>query len=97
MQDGAPPTQANHALSVLSSALGCATRDRKLPANPCHGIRRLPVLVDRPRALTPSEVEKVRAHMPTLRDVVLVGLLAYAGLRPGEAFALPWDGSPIIS
>jgi integrase len=29
--------------------------------------------------------------MPTLRDVVLVGLLAYAGLRPGEAFALTWD------
>lgn len=88
---GAPATQANHALSVLSAALGCAVRDGKLPSNPCLGIRRLPVLVDRPRALAPIEVERIRASMPTLRDVVLVGLLAYAGLRPGEAFALTWD------
>jgi hypothetical protein len=28
--------------------------------------------------------------MPTLRDVGLLGLLAYAGLRPGEALALRW-------
>jgi integrase len=28
--------------------------------------------------------------MPTMRDVVLLGLLAYAGLRPGEAIALTW-------
>ncbi len=29
--------------------------------------------------------------MPTVRDVVLVGPLAYAGLRPEEAFALSWE------
>ncbi len=28
--------------------------------------------------------------MPTLRDAVLVGLMAYAGMRPGEALALRW-------
>jgi integrase len=88
---GASATQANHALSVLSAALGCAVRDGLLPANPCQSVRRLPVLVERPPALTPSEVERIRAAMPTLRDVALVGLLAYAGLRPGEAFALTWD------
>jgi integrase len=43
-----------------------------------------------PRALSPTEVELVRASMPTLRDVGLLGLLAYAGLRPGEALALRW-------
>jgi integrase len=88
---GAPATQANHALSVLSAALGCAVRDGKLPSNPCQALRRLPVLVERPHALSPVEVERIRAAMPTMRDVALVGLLAYAGLRPAEAFALTWD------
>jgi integrase len=45
------------------------------------------VVVSRPRALTPLETEKIRARMPTSRDA----LLAYAGLRPGEALALTWD------
>ena len=36
--------------------------------------------------------------MPTVRDVVLVGLLAYAGLRPGEALALRWrDVGPLLT
>lgn len=87
---GCPPTQANAALSVLSAALGAAVADRLLPTNPCIGTRKVPVAVARPRALTPLEVERLRAEMPTLRDVVLLGLLAYAGLRPGEALALTW-------
>ena len=91
VEAGAPPTQANHALSVLSAVLGCAARDGLLPANPCTGVRKLPVLVARPRALAPIDVERLRAHMPTVRDVVIVGLLAYAGLGPEEAFALSWE------
>jgi integrase len=87
---GCPPTQANHALSVLSAALGAAAADGRIPANPCLGIRKLTVAIARPRALAPLEVERLRAEMPSLRDVVLVGLLAYAGLRPGEALALTW-------
>src|SRR5262245_61619696 len=78
------PTTANHALAVLSAALGLAAADGLLPANPCSGVRKLPVAVTRPRAMTPLEVERIRAEMPSLRDVILVGLLAYAGLRPGE-------------
>ena len=77
-------------MSVLSAALGAAVRDGLLPANPCSGIRRLPHQVARPHALAPLEVERIRAEMPTMRDVVLVGLLAYAGLRPEEALALTW-------
>ena len=33
----------------------------------------------------------MRVEMPTLRDVCLLGLMAYAGLRPEEAFALTWQ------
>jgi integrase len=37
----------------------------------------------------PSEVEAIRSRL-SLRDATLVSLLAYAGLRPGEALALRW-------
>ena len=88
--DRAPATQANHALSILSAAFGCAVRDGRLDRNPCEAVKRVPVAVKRPRTLTPLEVERIRAQMRTPRDFLLVGLLAYAGLRPSEAFALTW-------
>lgn len=87
---GCPPTQANKATRVLSAALGVAVTDGLLPSNPVRGLRRLHVAISRPRVLDPEQVERLRAAMPTVRDVVLVGLLAYAGLRPGEALALRW-------
>jgi integrase len=88
---GAPATQAKAALSILSSALGAAVRARLIPRNPCVGVPRPTVAVSRPRALTPMEVERLRAAMPSKRDALLVSLLAYAGLRVGEALALSWD------
>ncbi len=88
--EGASPSVANHAKEVLSAALGCAVENRLLPSNPCSGIKRLPVTVARPRALTPQQVEQGIAGMAQ-RDQVLVELLCYAGLRPGEALALTWD------
>jgi integrase len=41
------------------------------------------------RPLAPETVERLRQAMPP-RDAVLVSVLAYAGLRPGEALALTW-------
>jgi integrase len=91
LDKGATPSVANHAKEALSAALGCAVESRLLPSNPCAGIRKLPLKPSRPRALTPLEVERIASHMPSQRDRVLVTLLAYAGLRPGEALALTWD------
>lgn len=85
---GCPPIQANKALKALSAALGRAVRERRLPFNPCSLVDPLPELTARPKALTPSEVEGIRAALPTLRDRVLVSVMGYAGLRPSEALAL---------
>jgi integrase len=84
------PTQANGALGILSAALGAAVADGKLPSNPCKGIKKVSVEITRPTALDPMQVERIRAAMPTVRDAVLWGLMAYAGLRPGEAVGLTW-------
>ncbi len=88
---GCSAGQANAALGILSTALSAARRARRVPANPCQGIRRLRVDVSRPRALTPLAVERIRAHLPRPRDVALVSVLAYAGLRPEEALPLRWS------
>jgi integrase len=88
---GCSAGQQNHAIRVLSAALGVAVRDGVLPANPCSGIRKAPHVVARPRALSPEQIEAIRAHMPTARDALMVSLMAYAGLRPEEVVALRWS------
>jgi integrase len=87
---GAKTVTANRALGTLSACLGSAVKDGKLPYNPCSGVEKRREVVARPRVLTPFEVEQIRAAMPSQRDAVLVSLMAYAGLRPAEAFALEW-------
>jgi integrase len=78
------------ARTFLSSVLRHAAEGEAIPANP------LP-LVRAPRAehrdgarpLAPMTVERVRACLDA-RSAALVSVLAYAGLRPGEALALRW-------
>jgi integrase len=41
------------------------------------------------RPLAPTTIEAMRASLG-LRDATLISVLAYAGLRPGEALALRW-------
>jgi integrase len=89
-KDGAATVTANRALGTVSACLGHAVRDGKLPLNPCSGIEKRREVVARPRVLSPVEVEKIRRRMPSERDAVLVSLMALAGLRPAETFALRW-------
>jgi integrase len=79
------------ARAVLSSVLRHAAESEAMPANPL-------TLVRAPRAphresirpLAPATVESIRACLDA-RDATLVSVLAYAGLRPGEALALRWS------
>ena len=91
LADGASASVVNHAAAYLSAALGHAVKLGDLPANPCRMLDTLPTIVERPQVLTPEQVEKVAAAMLTDRDRVLTYLIAYAGLRPGEALAITWD------
>jgi len=92
---GAPMVRAT--LMVLSSCLTYAIELDYLDANPVRAIRKprasrtgKPV-----RPLAPSGVERLRAALlrrgaPGRRDAAFASLLAYCGLRPGEALALRW-------
>lgn len=83
------------ACTALQSALRMAVNDGTIPANPVAGARRPRQGRKRiPYLIKPAAVELMRAHLVAHReprDVVLLDLLAYAGLRPeSEAITLPW-------
>lgn len=80
------PTTVIRAFGVLAAILDTAVKDRRILENPARGVK-LPKKVRKPRAyLTHSQVtalaEASRQHS------TLVYMLAYTGLRWGEATAL---------
>lgn len=91
LKEGSTEKNANAVMRVLSAALGAAVEAELLQANPCGSVRNLRVPRPQPRALTPLQVEQIRAGLPTDRDRLVVSLMAYAGLRPGEVCGLRWD------
>jgi integrase len=79
---------------ILQGVLERAVEWQRIPANPARAVRKPAQRRERAvRPLTPLQVERVRAHLldgARVRDAALVSVLAYAGLRPGEALALTW-------
>jgi integrase len=79
-----------HAFDLLGSILQRAFEGGQIQTNPARAVRKAP----RPRRaevrpLPPATIERMRAASSP-RDAALISVLAYAGLRPGEALALQW-------
>jgi len=81
-------------LAFLQSVLQRAVEWRRIDLNPVKAVRKPPQrrarVIDPPSA---ASVELMRADLRAqtrLRDATLVCVLAYGGLRPGEALALEW-------
>jgi integrase len=81
-------------LTVLQSILERAVEWRHLETNPARSVRKPSQRRTRVvRPLSPTTIEAMRAYLlATDRqpDATLVAVLAYAGLRPGEAIGLRW-------
>ena len=81
-------------LAVLQSILERAVEWRHLDSNPARAVRKPSQRRTRVvRPLPPKTIEAMRAYLlATDRrlDATLVSVLAYAGLRPGEAIGLRW-------
>lgn len=94
---GAGGTAVRRSLDLLGSILQRAVEDELIVRNPARLVRKAP---RGPRAevrpLAPATVEAMRAYLldggseHPQRDATLLSVLAYAGLRPGEALALRW-------
>ena len=80
--------------AMLQGILERAAEWGKIQRNPVRHLRKPRQVKPRiPRALAPREVEALRRHFlgkGAVRDAALITVLAYAGLRPGEALALRW-------
>lgn len=87
---GAGPVAVRQAMDLLGSILEHAFISSRVSENPVRRVKK----ARRPRreevrALSPAKVEAMRASLGA-RDATLLSVLAYAGLRPGEALGLRW-------
>jgi integrase len=82
-------------LSLLQGVMERAVEWGRIHRNPVRSIKKgRPQRRRIPQPLAPLAVEKIRANLlkdDRPRDAALVSVLAYAGLRPGEALALRWS------
>jgi integrase len=81
-------------LVLLQSILERAVEWRRLDSNPARAVRKPSQRRTRTvRPLPPSTIEAMRAYLldrDQQLDAALIAVLAYAGLRPGEALGLRW-------
>ena len=81
-------------LVVLQSIVERAVEWRHLDTNPVRAVRKPSQRRTRVvRPLAPKTIEAMRAHLLTTDrrlDATLVSVLAYGGLRPGDAIGLRW-------
>jgi integrase len=99
---GVGPAAQRKTLVVLSAVLSAAVQWKKIPTNPVWRMPKPPTARQRhPHPFPPLVVERIRLRMQRREtrdeagarghgDAVLVCLMSYAGLRPGEALALTW-------
>jgi integrase len=87
---GATPNTVNSARRVLSAALGAAVDDGLRESNPVLGLKPVPQPPPERRPIPVRDVEVIRHALSEPGDRLVVSLLAYAGLRPGELVGLSW-------
>ncbi|MBV8940547.1 MAG: site-specific integrase [Solirubrobacterales bacterium] len=90
LASGAGPVAVRRALELLGSIMQRAAESGRIQTNPVRIVRKAK-LPKRPKVkpLAPVTIERMRAPSNP-RDATLISVLAYAGLRPGEALGLRW-------
>lgn len=92
--EGVPAATIRKALVLLQGILERAVEWGRIQNNPARYVRKPKATATRlTQPLSPRQVEDVRRKMlgkKWLRDATLISVLAYSGLRPGEALALRW-------
>ncbi|GAB2575726.1 site-specific integrase [Streptomyces capparidis] len=84
---GLSASRIRQAYRVLSQIMTAAVVNRLIPETPCRGVRLPRMPHTEPHIVTPLEASRVARAADSPHDL-LISLLAFAGLRIGEAFAL---------
>ena len=94
---GAGRVAVRQALTLLGAIPQRAYESERIRSNPARLVRKAPLpRTEEIRPLSPATIEKMRDYLLAdgsehpQRDATLISVLAYAGLRPGEALALRW-------
>jgi integrase len=94
LAEGVGRETTRRTIAMLQGMLERATEWGRISRNPARSVRKPRRGRSRPAAaLAPLTVERLRRYFidrDGLRDATLISVLAYAGLRPGEALALRW-------
>ena len=90
------PASVNGTMAVLKMVIGDAVAEYELPRNPGQRLRALPIRKwddDNPNILSAEELGRVLAWVKkeSPQHYALIVLLAFTGVRIGEASALKWD------
>lgn len=90
LAEGSGPVAVRQAMTLLGAILQRAVENGDLARNPTRYVRKAPLPHrSEVRPLSPATIEQMRSAVDP-RDATLISLLAYAGLRPGEALGLEW-------
>ncbi|OEJ95501.1 tyrosine-type recombinase/integrase [Streptomyces thermolilacinus] len=84
---GLSASRIRQAYRVLSQVMGSAVDNGLISQTPCRGVRLPRMPQTEPHILTPVEASRIVRNADAPHDL-LIALLAFAGLRVGEAFAL---------
>lgn len=93
LRDGSP-YMVQRATQLLGQILDPAVRKGYIPGNPARSLEHVKAEAREGMAIAPSVVEEIRdwflAHKRP-QDATLVSVMAYAGPRPEEAWAMKWS------
>lgn len=89
-KDGLSESTVRQVYTVLRGALDIAVRDGLLASNPVAKVRRPKVTRTEAHHLPVSEVQTLLSHARASRYYLAVLLMAFTGLRRGEAAGLAW-------
>jgi integrase len=77
-------------MALMQTVFERAVRYDRIGRNPVKPIKKPSAKrTSRPRPISPAAVEKIRAQLDG-QDALMVAVLAYTGIRPGEARGLRW-------
>lgn len=85
--EGLSASRIRQAYRVLSQIMASAVDNDLIPQTPCRGVRLPRMPQTEPHIVTPLEASRIVRCAQKPHDL-LIALLAFAGLRVGEAFAL---------
>jgi integrase len=81
----------NTDVDILSSILNRSIEEGIIEVNPCRKVKKLKVMQVRDRILTGEEIGHIQESLKGTKDVLMILVALFGGLRLGEVLSLKWS------